>query len=269
MAEPDGAIRVFLLDDHEVVRRGVADLIGAQPDLDVVGEASTAAEALSRVPAARPDVAVLDVRLPDGDGVTVCRELRSRLPELRCLMLTSFADDDALFEAIMAGASGYVLKQIRGNDLVGAIRTVASGQSLLDPRTTARMMDRMRSAADPAGPAGRAVRPGAGRAGADRGGADQPGDRRAAVPGREDREELRVPRAGQARHAAPHPGGHPGHPSCGAPPTPGRRTSDRRRQRRPAAHRLATTSVCAARSGCPAARSSSRVEEPRSGRRRS
>ncbi len=147
MAEPDGAIRVFLLDDHEVVRRGVADLIGAQPDLDVVGEASTAAEALSRVPAARPDVAVLDVRLPDGDGVTVCRELRSRLPELRCLMLTSFADDDALFGAIMAGASGYVLKQIRGNDLVGAIRTVASGQSLLDPQTTARMMDRMRSAA--------------------------------------------------------------------------------------------------------------------------
>jgi DNA-binding NarL/FixJ family response regulator len=140
-------IRVFLLDDHEVVRRGVAELLGAEPDLQVVGEAATAAEALSRVPAARPDVAVLDVRLPDGDGVTVCRELRSRLPELRCLMLTSFADDDALFDAIMAGAAGYVLKQIRGTDLVGAIRTVASGQSLLDPRTTARVLDRMRSAA--------------------------------------------------------------------------------------------------------------------------
>ena len=139
-------IRVFLLDDHEVVRRGVAELLGAEPDLEVVGEAATAAEALSRVPAARPDVAVLDVRLPDGDGVTVCRELRSRLPELRCLMLTSFADDDALFDAIMAGAAGYVLKQIRGTDLVGAIRTVASGQSLLDPRTTARVLDRMRSA---------------------------------------------------------------------------------------------------------------------------
>jgi len=137
-------IRVFLLDDHEVVRRGVMELLGAQPDMEVVGEASTAVEALSRVPAVRPDVAVLDVRLPDGDGVTVCRELRSRLPELRCLMLTSFADDQALFDAIMAGAAGYVLKQIRGADLVGAIRTVASGQSLLDPRATARVLDRIR-----------------------------------------------------------------------------------------------------------------------------
>ena len=146
VAEPVARkIRVFLLDDHEVVRRGVADLLGAEPDLVVVGEAATAAEALSRVPAARPDVAVLDVRLPDGDGVTVCRELRSQMPELRCLMLTSFADDDALFDAIMAGAAGYVLKQIRGNDLIGAVRTVASGQSLLDPRTTARVLDRMRA----------------------------------------------------------------------------------------------------------------------------
>ena len=148
MADSDGAIRVFLLDDHEVVRRGVAELLDSEPDLAVVGEASTAAEALRRVPAVRPDVAVLDVRLPDGDGVTVCRELRSQLPELRCLMLTSFADDDALFDAIMAGASGYVLKQIRGTDLVGAIRTVAGGHSLLDPRTTARVLDRMRSAAE-------------------------------------------------------------------------------------------------------------------------
>jgi two-component system, NarL family, response regulator DevR len=140
-------IRVFLLDDHEVVRRGVAELISVEPDLAVVGEASTAAEALSRVPAVQPDVAVLDVRLPDGDGVTVCRELRSRLPDLRCLMLTSFADDQALFDAIMAGAAGYVLKQIRGADLVGAIRTVAGGQSLLDPRATARVLDRMRHTA--------------------------------------------------------------------------------------------------------------------------
>src|ERR671913_855075 len=148
MTEPAAReIRVFLLDDHEIVRRGVADLLGAEPDLTVVGEAGTAAEALARVPATRPDVAVLDVRLPDGDGVTVCRELRSRMPELRCLMLTSFADDDALFDAIMAGAAGYVLKQIRGSDLVGAVRTVASGQSLLDPRTTARVLDRMRSVA--------------------------------------------------------------------------------------------------------------------------
>jgi two-component system, NarL family, response regulator DevR len=145
-------VRVFLLDDHEVVRRGVADLLEAEPDLTVVGEAATAAEALARVPAVRPDVAVLDVRLPDGDGVTVCRELRSQLPDLRCLMLTSFADDDALFDAIMAGASGYVLKQIRGTDLVGAVRTVASGQSLLDPRTTAAVLERMRTAAERKGP---------------------------------------------------------------------------------------------------------------------
>jgi DNA-binding NarL/FixJ family response regulator len=144
----DRVIRVFLLDDHEVVRRGVADLLDPEPDIVVVGEAATAAEALSRVPAICPDVAVLDVRLPDGDGVTVCRELRSQLPDLRCIMLTSFADDDALFDAIMAGATGYVLKQIRGNDLVGAIRTVASGQSLLDPRTTARVLDRMRETAN-------------------------------------------------------------------------------------------------------------------------
>ncbi len=153
MAEPaTRTVRVFLLDDHEVVRRGVADLLEAEPDLTVVGEAATAAEALARVPAVRPDVAVLDVRLPDGDGVTVCRELRSRLPELRCLMLTSFADDDALFDAIMAGASGYVLKQIRGTDLVGAVRTVAAGQSLLDPRTTAKVLERMRAAAEDKGP---------------------------------------------------------------------------------------------------------------------
>jgi DNA-binding NarL/FixJ family response regulator len=138
-------IRVFLLDDHEIVRRGVAELLSAEPDLDVVGEGSTAAEAIARVPALRPDVAVLDVRLPDGDGVTVCRELRSRMPELACLMLTSFADDEALFNAIMAGAAGYVLKQIRGNDLVGAIRTVAAGQSLLDPKATARVLERLRS----------------------------------------------------------------------------------------------------------------------------
>ena len=148
-----GTVRVFLLDDHEVVRRGVAELLEAEPDLTVVGEAVTAAEALARVPAVRPDVAVLDVRLPDGDGVTVCRELRSQLPNLRCLTLTSFADDDALFDAIMAGASGYVLKQIRGIDLVGAVRTVAGGQSLLDPRTTAKVLDRMRAADEDKGPA--------------------------------------------------------------------------------------------------------------------
>ncbi|SNS11253.1 response regulator transcription factor [Actinomadura mexicana] len=140
-----GTIRVFLMDDHEVVRRGVAALLSAEDDIDVIGEAGTAAEALARIPAVRPDVAVLDVRLPDGDGVSVCRELRSRLPELACLMLTSFDDDDALFEAVMAGAAGYVLKQIHGSDLVGAVRTVATGQSLLDPRSTARMLQRLRT----------------------------------------------------------------------------------------------------------------------------
>ncbi|MGI5202473.1 response regulator transcription factor [Spirillospora sp. CA-108201] len=140
-----GTIRVFLMDDHEVVRRGVAALLSAEDDIEVIGEAGTAAEALARIPAVRPDVAVLDVRLPDGDGVSVCRELRSRLPELACLMLTSFDDDDALFEAVMAGAAGYVLKQIHGSDLVGAVRTVATGQSLLDPRSTARMLERLRT----------------------------------------------------------------------------------------------------------------------------
>lgn len=141
------AVRVFLLDDHEIVRRGVAELITAEPDLEVIGEASTAAEAVARVPALRPDVAVLDVRLPDGDGVSVCRDLRSRMPDLQCLMLTSFADDEALFDAIMAGAAGYVLKQIRGTDLIGAIRTVAAGQSLLDPKATAKVLDRLRAGA--------------------------------------------------------------------------------------------------------------------------
>jgi len=140
-------IRVFLVDDHEVVRRGVHELLEFEADLVVVGEAGTAAEALARIPVLHPDVAVLDVRLPDGDGVSVCRELRSRLPDVHCLMLTSFADDEALFDAIVAGAAGYVLKQIRGGDLIGAIRTVASGQSLLDPRATARVLERLRTQA--------------------------------------------------------------------------------------------------------------------------
>jgi DNA-binding NarL/FixJ family response regulator len=137
-------IRVFLLDDHEVVRRGLRELLEDAGDLEVVGEASTAAEALHRIPATRPDVAVLDVRLPDGDGVEVCREIRSSMEDVACLMLTSYTDDEALFEAIMAGAAGYVLKQIRGNELVEAIRTVASGQSLLDPVATARVLERLR-----------------------------------------------------------------------------------------------------------------------------
>lgn len=140
-----GPVRVFLLDDHEVVRRGIRDLLEVEGEFEVVGEASTAAEALARVPALKPQVAVLDVRLPDGDGVSVCRELRSRMPELACLMLTSFSDDEALFDAIMAGASGYLLKQVGGTDLVGAVRTVAGGGSLLDPKLTAAVMTRLRT----------------------------------------------------------------------------------------------------------------------------
>ncbi|WP_326586531.1 response regulator transcription factor [Streptomyces sp. NBC_01294] len=143
-ASAEAPIRVFLLDDHEVVRRGLHDLLDAEPDIEVVGEAATAEQALARGPALRPHVAVLDVRLPDGDGITVCRELRSRMPELACLMLTSFDDEDALLDAIMAGAAGYVLKQIKGSDLVAAVRTVATGQSMLDPATTARLMHSLR-----------------------------------------------------------------------------------------------------------------------------
>jgi DNA-binding NarL/FixJ family response regulator len=145
--EDSPRIRVFLLDDHEIVRMGVRDLLEAEPDITVIGEAGTAASALARIPALRPDVAILDVRLPDGDGVSVCREIRSRLPHLACLMLTSFSDDEALFDAIMAGAAGYVLKQIRGTDLVGAVRTVAAGRSLLDPEAASRVMHRMRDQA--------------------------------------------------------------------------------------------------------------------------
>ncbi|WP_340559790.1 response regulator transcription factor [Streptomyces sp. GSL17-111] len=147
-----GQVRVFLLDDHEIVRRGLRELLDAEPDLVVVGEAATAAEALARVPASRPDVAVLDVRLPDGNGVEVCREIRSRTDGVACLMLTSYADDEALFNAIMAGAAGYVLKAIRGTDLVAAVRDVAAGRSLLDPVATARVLDRLRGA--PSGPGG-------------------------------------------------------------------------------------------------------------------
>uniref|UniRef100_UPI0002DB458C response regulator n=1 Tax=Streptomyces acidiscabies TaxID=42234 RepID=UPI0002DB458C len=140
-------IRVFLLDDHEVVRRGVRELLAVEDGIEVIGEAGTAAEALARIPALRPDVAVLDVRLPDGSGVEVCREIRSQDPSLKCLILTSFADDEALFEAIMAGASGYVLKAIRGDELLSAVRDIAAGKSLLDPVATARVLERLREGA--------------------------------------------------------------------------------------------------------------------------
>lgn len=151
-AAPGPAISVFLLDDHEIVRRGVRELLEAEPDITVIGEAGTAESALARIPALRPDVAILDVRLPDGNGVSVCRDIRSAMPEVSCLMLTSFGDDEALFDAIMAGASGYVLKQIRGTDLVGAVRAIASGKSLLDPEAASRVMRRMRDQATRADP---------------------------------------------------------------------------------------------------------------------
>jgi DNA-binding NarL/FixJ family response regulator len=147
-ARVNTGIKVFLLDDHEIVRRGVRDMLEVEPDITVIGEAGTAESALARIPALMPDVAVLDVRLPDGDGVSVCREIRSRHPEIACLMLTSFGDDEALFDAIMAGAAGYVLKQIRGTDLVGAVRTVAAGESMLDPDAAGKVMARMRDASN-------------------------------------------------------------------------------------------------------------------------
>lgn len=138
-------IRVFLVDDHEVVRRGVAALLEAEADIEVVGEAGTAESALARIPALKPDVAVLDVRLPDGNGVEVCRELRNQLPGLACIMLTSFSDDDAMLQAVLAGASGYLLKEVRGTSIVDAVRTVAGGASLLDPTVTSRLLDRLRA----------------------------------------------------------------------------------------------------------------------------
>ena len=137
-------IRIFLLDDHEIVRRGVRELLEAEDDMEVVGEAGTAEQAIARIPPTRPQVAILDVRLPDGDGVEVCREIRSRDPGVACIMLTSFSDDEALMHAIVAGASGYLLKQIRGTDIVNAVRRVAAGESLLDPALTKRVLERFR-----------------------------------------------------------------------------------------------------------------------------
>ena len=138
-------IRVFLVDDHEVVRRGVAGLLSDEADLEVVGEAGTVTEAIARIGAVRPDVAVLDVRLPDGNGVELCRELRSRHPELACLMLTSFTDEQAILDAVLAGAAGYVIKDVRGSDIASAVRDVGSGRSLLDHRAAAVLMAKLRT----------------------------------------------------------------------------------------------------------------------------
>jgi two-component system response regulator DevR len=137
-------VTVFLLDDHEVVRRGIADILTAQPGITIVGEAGTAAEALARIPAARPQVAILDNQLPDGTGIDVCRDIRSAHPEIGCLILTSYDDNDAIYAAVMAGASGYLLKQVRGAAIVDAVRQVAAGRSLLDPTVTQRLLERLR-----------------------------------------------------------------------------------------------------------------------------
>jgi DNA-binding NarL/FixJ family response regulator len=141
----DTLIRVFLLDDHEVVRRGLRDLLESDGHIEIVGECGTAQEATARIPALRPDVAVLDARLPDGSGIDVCRDVRSVDPTIKALILTSYDDDEALFAAILAGAAGYFLKQVGGDDLVNAVRRVAAGQSLIDPTLTARVLERLRN----------------------------------------------------------------------------------------------------------------------------
>lgn len=145
-------LSVFLVDDHEVVRRGVADLIDDEDDLTVVGQAASKSQALARIPALRPDLALLDVRLPDGNGVELCRELKSRMPQLNCLMLTSFTDEQAMMDAILAGAGGYIIKDIKGMELLSAVRTVGAGKSLLDNRAAAALMQRLRDGVRQPGP---------------------------------------------------------------------------------------------------------------------
>ncbi|GAA2425044.1 hypoxia response regulator transcription factor DosR/DevR [Mycolicibacterium llatzerense] len=145
-------VTVFLVDDHEVVRRGLIDLLSADSDLQVIGEAGTVAHALAQIPALKPDVAVLDVRLPDGNGIELCRDLLSRLPDLRCLMLTSFTSDEAMLDAVLAGASGYVIKDIKGMELAEAIKAVGAGRSLLDNRAAAALMAKLRNAAERSDP---------------------------------------------------------------------------------------------------------------------
>ena len=168
MTDAPTPIRVFLLDDHEIVRRGIKELLEGEPDIEVVGESGLAEEAARRIPALRPDVAILDARLPDGSGIDVCREVRSRDPHIKALILTSYDDDEALFAAIMAGASGYTLKQVKGNDLVDAVRRVAAGQSMLDPSVTAQVLDRVRNGPARGQGAGEAHRAGAEDPGPDR-----------------------------------------------------------------------------------------------------
>src|SRR5438034_9382523 len=191
MSEPP--LRVLLVDDHEVVRDGVKALLQATEDIIVTAEASSVREAIDEADRARPDVVVMDVRLADGSGIEATREIRARHPKIAVIMLTSFADDEALFASIMAGASGYVLKQVKGGELVRAIRTVGKGESLLDPAVTSAVLDRLRKGKHllrdeklaPLAPGGADPRLGRRRE-------DQQGDRRGTPPGREDREELRL-----------------------------------------------------------------------------
>ena len=145
-------VRVFLVDDHEVVRRGLVDLLGSDPELEVVGEAGSVGEAMVKIPALRPDVAVLDIRLPDGNGIELCRDLLSDMPELRCLMVTSYTSDEAMLDAILAGASGYVVKDIKGMELAQAIKDVGAGKSLLDNRAAAALMAKLRGTAETTDP---------------------------------------------------------------------------------------------------------------------
>jgi two-component system response regulator DevR len=206
----NSAIKVFLLDDHEIVRRGLRDLLEAEDDLVVIGESGSAREAERIIPALRPQVAVLDARLPDGSGIDVCRTIRSRDPSIHALILTSYDDDQALFAAIMAGAAGYVLKQVRGNELVQAIRTVAGGQSLLDPAVTAKVLERLRSGtAEPEEFADLTEREKEILRLIAEGLTNRP-DRPTTIHRREDGEELRLQPARQARPRAPDSGGGPG-----------------------------------------------------------
>jgi two-component system response regulator DevR len=145
-------VKVFLVDDHEVVRRGLIDLLGADPELDVIGEAGSVTQAMAQIPVLNPDVAVLDVRLPDGNGIELCRDLLSKMPDLRCLMLTSFTSDEAMLDAILAGASGYVVKDIKGMELAKAIKDVGAGRSLLDNRAAAALIAKLRGAAERSDP---------------------------------------------------------------------------------------------------------------------
>ena len=199
-------VKVFLVDDHEVVRRGLIDLLSADAELEVVGEAGSVEQALARIPALQPDVAVLDVRLPDGNGIELCGELLSRLPNLRCLMLTSFTSDEAMLDAILAGASGYVVKDIKGMELAKAIKEVGAGRSLLDNRAAAALMGQAARRRRTIRSVVWTQRSGTCTARPARRGPDQQTNRGQDVPRREDRQELCVPVIGQAGHGTSDPG---------------------------------------------------------------